>query len=208
MPKLVSFEERQQKQHAILDAAAAEIATYGYDRANINVIAERAGIGRGTIYLYFASKEEVLNALLATIGELIDSTVRDCLASSDTWDRKIELLAAAFVKLAHKHRDFFRVHISALHGVNRAIGAPVTDWLRKTTESLRVALDTAVLHGNIVSADTEVLAIYLLGSLESFALLPELLGVDSERITQQSHAIAHLLWVGLAATHCSNSVVK
>jgi AcrR family transcriptional regulator len=40
---------RQQKRRVILDAAAAEIASYGYDQANINTIAERAGIGRGAI---------------------------------------------------------------------------------------------------------------------------------------------------------------
>ena len=42
MPKLVTEVERQQKRRAILDAAAGEIARYGYDRANINTIAERA----------------------------------------------------------------------------------------------------------------------------------------------------------------------
>jgi AcrR family transcriptional regulator len=55
MPKIVTEADRQQKRRSILDAAAAEIARYDYDRANINTIAERAAIGRGTIYLYFDS---------------------------------------------------------------------------------------------------------------------------------------------------------
>ena len=71
MPKIVTEADRQQKRLAILDAAAAEIARYGYDRANINTIAEHAGIGRGTIYLYFDSKDDVFSALLDTIGKAI-----------------------------------------------------------------------------------------------------------------------------------------
>src|SRR5215469_7417757 len=103
MPKLVTEVERQQKRRAILDAAAAEIARFGYDRANINTIAERAGIGRGTIYLYFSSKDDVLDALLDTIGSLIDDTVRSCLESDLSWQDRLRAMSQAFVALAEEH---------------------------------------------------------------------------------------------------------
>jgi AcrR family transcriptional regulator len=46
----------------ILDAAMAEFAEYGYAAARLDRVAQRAGIAKGTIYLYFPSKEELFKA--------------------------------------------------------------------------------------------------------------------------------------------------
>lgn len=112
----------------------------GYDRANINTIAENAGMGRGTIYLYFASKEEVLDVLLEAVGSLLDDAVGRCAESDAPWPERLRNLARTFADLARDHRDFFRVHVSALHGVNREVGQPVARWLRRSVDRLAAAL--------------------------------------------------------------------
>jgi len=48
----------------ILDAAAALITHFGYDKTTVSDIANKAGISKGAVYLHFKSKEEVLEALL------------------------------------------------------------------------------------------------------------------------------------------------
>lgn len=48
---------------AILDAAARVLVKEGYDRATTNHIADVAGVGIGTLYEYFPSKESVFAAL-------------------------------------------------------------------------------------------------------------------------------------------------
>jgi AcrR family transcriptional regulator len=48
---------------AILDAALRVFGQYGYRRTSMDDIAREADIGKGTIYLSFASKEEVFQAL-------------------------------------------------------------------------------------------------------------------------------------------------
>ena len=197
MPKLVTEVERQLKRRAILDAAAGEIARYGYDRANINTIAERAGIGRGTIYLYFESKDEVLDALLDTIGSLIDDIVRTCLASDLPWQDRLSALSEAFVVLAEEHRDFFRVHVSALHGVNRDIGAPMARWLSTSTQRLADAFQQGMDQGMILPMPSGTLAILVLGALESLALLPDMLQHSSPVDDERAQTLATLLWRGM-----------
>lgn len=198
MPKIVTEEERQQKRRAILDAAAAEIACYGYDRANINTIAERAGIGRGTIYLYFESKEEILGALLDTIGSLIDETVRACLGLDLPWQQRLRALSQSFVALAEEHRDFFRVYVSALHGVNRDIGAPMTRWLLTSVEHLAVAFQEAMDRGLLLPMPAETLATLMLSALESLALLPDVLQHKASGYDDHAEMLATLLWRGLS----------
>ncbi len=50
---------REEVREAILDAADHLLARYGYRKMAVDDIAQEAGIGKGTIYLHFASKEEV-----------------------------------------------------------------------------------------------------------------------------------------------------
>ena len=51
------------KKEAILDAAVVEIASHGYHGTTVAMIARRAGVADGTIYLYFQNKEEILVSL-------------------------------------------------------------------------------------------------------------------------------------------------
>ena len=51
------------KRTAILDAAVVEIARRGYHQTTVAMIARRAGVADGTIYLYFSNKEEILLSL-------------------------------------------------------------------------------------------------------------------------------------------------
>jgi AcrR family transcriptional regulator len=51
------------KRERILDAALALFAERGFHGTPVPLVAERAGVGAGTIYRYFASKEALVNAL-------------------------------------------------------------------------------------------------------------------------------------------------
>jgi AcrR family transcriptional regulator len=54
-------EERPQQ---ILDAALSVFAEHGIDAAKLEEIAARAGVSKGTIYLYFPSKEELFREVV------------------------------------------------------------------------------------------------------------------------------------------------
>lgn len=51
------------KYEAILEAALELFAEYTYDGTAMPLVAERAGVGAGTIYRYFKSKEALVNAV-------------------------------------------------------------------------------------------------------------------------------------------------
>jgi len=63
--ELVTAARRKQ----ILDAATQVLAEKGFHRATVKEIARVAGIADGTIYTYFASKDEVLLAVLDRLNE-------------------------------------------------------------------------------------------------------------------------------------------
>jgi AcrR family transcriptional regulator len=57
-------EDRAERAERILDAAAELLLRAGYRRTTIEDVAERAGIGKGTVYLHWKNREELFLAVL------------------------------------------------------------------------------------------------------------------------------------------------
>lgn len=72
--------ENHLREQRILDAAAELIVHYGYDKTSVSDIANAASISKGAIYLHFASKDALFEALL----------LREMLAYSTSWLARIE----------------------------------------------------------------------------------------------------------------------
>jgi AcrR family transcriptional regulator len=63
------------KRQAILDEAIQTFAEVGFRRADVQVIADRAGVGKGTVYRYFRSKEDLFWATTLDVLERLDQHV-------------------------------------------------------------------------------------------------------------------------------------
>ncbi len=59
----------------LLDAAAVLFVRHGFDKTTVADIAREAGVGKGSVYLHFESKEAVLEGLM----------VREMFALSEAW---------------------------------------------------------------------------------------------------------------------------
>jgi len=57
--------DRQERADRILDSARDLLLSWGYRRVTIDELARRAGVGKGTIYLHWRSREEVFHAVSA-----------------------------------------------------------------------------------------------------------------------------------------------
>lgn len=109
---------KQARPGEILDAAMTVFAEKGYAAARMDDIAARAGVTKGTIYLYFQSKEEVFKSLARVhVGETLaritqaaaqyEGTVRDFLTM---------MLAIMAHKLENDHIAIFPKIIIAESG--------------------------------------------------------------------------------------------
>jgi AcrR family transcriptional regulator len=61
--RAIQAEDKQQRQRAILDAAETLLLRAPERVASVSEVADAAGLAKGTVYLYFPSKEELLLAL-------------------------------------------------------------------------------------------------------------------------------------------------
>jgi AcrR family transcriptional regulator len=75
-------QQRQERATRILDVAGELLLRHGYRRVTIDDVATGAGIGKGTIYLHWKSREELFSAVferevLQAIGELVRAMGQD-----------------------------------------------------------------------------------------------------------------------------------
>lgn len=61
--RAVAEEDKEMRRHALLDAAEALFLAQPDRMASVAEVAEAAGLAKGTVYLYFPSKEEMLLSL-------------------------------------------------------------------------------------------------------------------------------------------------
>lgn len=67
----------RERQRALTEAAALEFAEKGYHKASITDITQRAGVGRGTFYLYFDTKRDALDAVIDSYFQRTLAAVND-----------------------------------------------------------------------------------------------------------------------------------
>ncbi|QMT17705.1 TetR/AcrR family transcriptional regulator [Planococcus maritimus] len=75
MERFEKLEDR--KQRLIRQAALAEFAAHGYAKASTNRIVKAAGIGKGMLFYYFTSKQELYEYLVKYSLEFIQSRYLD-----------------------------------------------------------------------------------------------------------------------------------
>jgi AcrR family transcriptional regulator len=96
----------------ILEAARQVFARRGFADASMEDIAQAAGLAKGTIYLYYASKRELYRAALrAGLVELVEAVER-AMAKAPSLGARLEAYVTTKVAYFDQHRDFFRIYFA------------------------------------------------------------------------------------------------
>lgn len=102
---MVAEHKNSQKHQRILDAAVIEIAQRGYYQTTVSMIARRAGVADGTIYLYFRSKKEILVSIFdRAMGRFIAECKRQLPPKADA-EKKLRGIVELHLTLVGEDRD-------------------------------------------------------------------------------------------------------
>lgn len=98
---------------AILEATARVLLDRGAGALTTSRVAERAGVGIGTLYQYFPSKEALLSALHERGMDDLEETIARAIARSETQplERRLEALVDALLAYKRKRPEL----ASAIH---------------------------------------------------------------------------------------------
>jgi AcrR family transcriptional regulator len=100
---------RDERIPQIIDAAAQVFSRHGIDGANMSEIADAAGVSKATIYHYFASKDEVIVALVKRVFTLDRTAVGQLRNGNGSIRDRLVAYAASLARLVNENRELFLV---------------------------------------------------------------------------------------------------
>ncbi|MFW6112847.1 MAG: TetR/AcrR family transcriptional regulator [Thermodesulfobacteriota bacterium] len=117
----------------ILAAARGVMAQKGLDSLTMDDIAQAAGVAKGTLYLYFQSKDELIQALLTQVGEAMARDLEAIVAAPDPPPDKLRRVAALLLQYVEQERELFPVYLRELVR-SKSSRAGVSPFLHKHEE--------------------------------------------------------------------------
>ncbi len=150
----------------ILAAARRLMAQKGADALIMDEIAQTAGVAKGTIYLYFQSKDELIQALLSQVAEAMVLDLEAILAKPDPPPEKLRQVANMLLNYVDRESALFPVYLREL--VRSKSGRGTTLSSLQESEERIVALITQVFAEGIaakqfIPADPRLLTFLLKG---------------------------------------------
>ena len=97
---------------SIQDAAMRVIARKGMAAATMQEIAEEAGVAKGTIYLYFRDRDELVERTFETAITQLIARVEKAMIEEKSLEEKIRAAMTAKLTFFRENREFFRLYIS------------------------------------------------------------------------------------------------
>lgn len=186
---------------AILDATDRLLARFGYRKMTVEDIAAEAGIGKGTIYLHFASKEEVV---LSHVDRIVDRLKQQHLAviarSENTAPERIRQMLLARVLFRFDSIQHYTQSLNDLLAALRpGLLARRAKYFEEEAQIFAEVLAEGRASGELQFEDEFVAARALLeatNGLLPYSLSTSELG-EREEVKRRTSAIADLLLHGL-----------
>lgn len=100
--------KKKNKESSLLNTAFEFFTTKGFSKTSITDISQKAGVGKGTFYLYFKDKYDIRNRLIAKKSEqVLMKAVHDLLAheGSMTFDEKFIFIVNNIIDQLDENRS-------------------------------------------------------------------------------------------------------
>jgi AcrR family transcriptional regulator len=169
-------EHEEQRRAQILEAALAVFSRDGFHAARVESIAREAGLAKGTIYLYFPTKDALLSAAVERFSLLPALSDLTGTLADEPPERAIPALCAALWARLRERVPAIAVLLQegAARPENRRLF--VERVLLPGNRLIAAYLDRCIERGALRPMDTFVAGRTLLGGLLTFLLSQEVLG--------------------------------
>lgn len=171
-PKMV---DKQAKRQDILEAAMKVFARKGVAHTKMADVAEAAGIGKGTIYEYFRSKDDIFAEAFRHFMERADEVIAKRLFKIYDPIEKLAALIAGWVEVMQDTSiDFMEIMIDFwAEGVQHDQKPTAFDLKKAYNDNRRMIveiLEEGISKGRLRPMNTTIVASILIGALDGLGL--------------------------------------
>ncbi len=185
-------------QQRILDEAAHLFLTAGYAETTLRQIAAAVGMKAGSIYHHFASKDEILEAILVRGIDVMVQSYHEARRRTAEADARTRLAAhiRAHLGALFEHGPYTAAHVTTFHTAPTAVRdriVPIRDGYEALwTDMLRAM---AAVRAIDIGASVAMTRLILFGAMNSSI---EWFDPDGDRsVDWLAEAITHQFWSGV-----------
>ena len=182
----------------ILEAARKVFAKNGFSGTSVEAIAQEAGIAKGTLYLYYNSKQEIYWASLKNGLVALCSELRQQVEAAVTVEDKIRAYVKTKLFFFDQNKEFFKIYHAEF---GNSIASPVpTGFFELLLEQLQMLKD--ILHEGSAQKKIREVALeptaFAIFDVTRGAITQRLLGYSQLCIQEEIDFLCDFIWKGIA----------
>jgi len=196
--------EKQSRREEILNAAWAVFSTKEYGTATVDEIAETAELSKGTVYLYFNSKEELFLSTVEMGIEKAASIIQEVISSSDDPIENFKEIIRrmliffeenmGFFEILYSGRSHFEIHANTEDGCR--FRKRITEILLQNLNLMSKNIELGIKQGVFRKIDPMDVALASLEVIHGFVFVNIMMRVKI-KISDKSETIASILLDGI-----------
>lgn len=108
--------EKEQRRMEILSAAREIFFAKGLEGSTMDEIADKAELSKGTLYLYFKSKDELYVSLLSEGTEIFTNMMLESISEDMKAEDKLRSVGNAYYRFYDEYPQYFKILFLLQHG--------------------------------------------------------------------------------------------
>jgi len=197
--------EKEERRNKILEAAKVVFQKNGVDKTSMNAIAEQAELSKGTLYLYFQDKNELLISLLQEQHEIILGYIRKAKKQDLNAMEKMKAIENDFMLFNKKGQNSFSLYL-LLDQIPHLIASDKKGILLEyfkiyeieLAEILEQGKEEGIFHQNIRTKKTAFLLFMITTSfIQRIKLMCDALEEEVYDADEMMEELFQLLFIGL-----------
>ncbi len=184
----------------IINSAIAVFGEKGYHQATIAEIAEHANIGKGTLYWYFSSKEELFSGMIEQGIETFNSKLKVLLEDEEPfYGNQLLAYIQEYLYFFYNHRHLARIFSSGPQGLSDEFRQKMLKWCEQFIKINTDLIQRGIEAGFFCSGlDIERAVAAFTGIVSAFGNR-QFLNSQRKKIEEESVFIYNLLVDGIAS---------
>lgn len=190
--------EHEKRKREILENALDVFVTEGYADTTFQKIADRCGITRTILYLYFKNKREIFMFSIKRFTEKLEAEIRAAATGQSTHScETLERMASLVIDRCAEQAKLLTVIVGYLEHLRKS-GGEIGDRVRRRTIRMRHIIAGVVIagqkHGDLKKVPVGAVSDFFYGLVEAAIFRTAVLGVTN---LEDLRSGMHLFFEGL-----------
>lgn len=155
------------KSQIIIEAAYEVFKDKGFQKTKMEEIAEKAGVGKGTLYEYFESKKDLYEEMYRWYIEKYFNNLGKNIASQNTATDKIRVIIKNHFSHLNQAKSLF-IRLETEHNsmdLSTKMRKQINEIYRNNFNEIKQIIETGIAEGEFRNLDSALSANFLLSSI-------------------------------------------